>query len=156
MTMTDDKMAEIKKLCDAATPGPWFMRTNRHADTSGKPWGWLDALPSGGPQRAIPGVRVDWTRGDESEANARFIAAARTAVPDLLALVETLRRERDEALASEARLIEAMIMELASERPSEKIMREALQQCGCTPAAAGIAGAAWRKLAALAASERGS
>lgn len=108
--MTDDaKLAEIRALCDAATPGPWFMRTNRHADTSGKPWGWLDALPSGGPQRAIPGVRVDWTRGDESEANARFIAASRTAVPDLLALVETLRRERDEARASEARLREALL-----------------------------------------------
>ena len=58
------------------TPGPWYIRTNRHTSTDGRPWGWLDAAPPGGPQRNIPGVQVTWTRGEASEANARLIAAA--------------------------------------------------------------------------------
>ena len=65
------------------TPGPWYIRTNRHTSTDGRPWGWLDAAPPGGPQRNIPGVQVTWTRGESSEANARLIAAA----PELLAVV---------------------------------------------------------------------
>lgn len=68
-------------MTDKHTAGPWYIRTNRHPDTDGRPWGWLDAAPPGGPQRNIPGVTVTWTRGCTSEANARLIAAA----PDLLA-----------------------------------------------------------------------
>lgn len=61
----------------AAKPTPaWFIRTNRHVSTDGRPWGWLDGAPSGGPQHPIPGVQVTWTRGDRSEANADYIAAA--------------------------------------------------------------------------------
>lgn len=71
------------------TPGPWHIRTNRHTSTDGRPWGWLDAAPPGGPQRNIPGVQVTWTRGESSEANARLIAAA----PDLLAALQVVLRD---------------------------------------------------------------
>ena len=77
------------------TPGPWFIRTNRHTSTDGRPWGWLDAAPPGGPQRNIPGVQVTWTRGEASEANARLIAAA----PELLAALNAALDDVDAARA---------------------------------------------------------
>lgn len=58
------------------TPGPWYLRRNRHADTDGREWGWLDTQPPGGAQRPPEGVRVEWTAGTTSYANARLIAAA--------------------------------------------------------------------------------
>ena len=66
------------------TPGPWYLRTNRHTDTQGREWGWIDTAPAGGQQRRIPGVEVTWTRGAVSHANARLIAAA----PELLEACE--------------------------------------------------------------------
>jgi len=66
------------------TPGPWYLRTNRHTDSQGNSWGWLDAAPPGGQQRTIPGVNVTWTDGSITKANARLIAAA----PEMLAACE--------------------------------------------------------------------
>lgn len=60
------------------TPGPWYLRANRHPDSAGRQWGWVDATPPGSTQTSIPGVRVEWVRGENSEANARLIAAAPT------------------------------------------------------------------------------
>ena len=68
------------------TPGPWYLRTNRHTDSQGNSWGWLDAAPPGGQQRTIPGVNVTWTDGSITKANARLIAAA----PDLLAALRAI------------------------------------------------------------------
>jgi hypothetical protein len=58
------------------TPGPWYIRINRHPETDGRRWGWVDAAPPGGDKNKIPGVNVTWTQGETSEANARLIAAA--------------------------------------------------------------------------------
>ena len=69
------------------TPGPWFMRTNRHRDTDGLMWGWVDSTDSGS-QRPPAGVNVCWTKGKTSHANACLIAAA----PELLEALEDLER----------------------------------------------------------------
>ena len=67
------------------TPGPWFMRVNRHRDTNGSKWGWVDSNNSGS-QRPPAGVNVCWTEGETSHANARLISAA----PELLESLEKL------------------------------------------------------------------
>lgn len=75
--MTADDYAKVIEaaLAMKPTPGPWYVRTNRHTDTDGRAWGWLDAAPPGGGQANIRGIQATWTRGDRSEANIRFIAA---------------------------------------------------------------------------------
>ena len=71
-----DRYENIRKALEMGpTPGPWYVRTNRHTDTDGRQWGWLDAAPPGGGQANIRGIQAAWTRGDRSEANIRFIAA---------------------------------------------------------------------------------
>ena len=65
------------------TPGPWFMRVNRHRDTNGSKWGWVDSNNSGS-QRPPAGVNVCWTEGETSHANSRLISAA----PELLEALE--------------------------------------------------------------------
>lgn len=93
--MTADDYAKLIKaaLAMKPTPGPWYVRTNRHTDTDGRPWGWLDAAPPGGGQANIRGIQATWTRGDRSEANVRFIAACH---PEALrALLEERKAMRE-------------------------------------------------------------
>lgn len=91
MSDTQTALTNMRKaLAAGPTPGPWYVRTNRHPTTDGRSWGWLDAAPPGGPQRAIAGVRVEWEGGDTSAVNARYLAACSPAnVAAILAHVES-------------------------------------------------------------------
>lgn len=87
--MTPERIAELRALCGAATPGPWATH-----------------LPS--PESAYRVLGRDRTvivtvhrngmspqpRQTADSANAAFIAAARSAVPGLLDEVERLTNER--------------------------------------------------------------
>jgi hypothetical protein len=98
--------AELARLDEAATPGPWYLRTNRHTATNGNQWGWLDSCPPGARQLAPEGVAVTWEEGRQSHSNARFIAAANPArflalLAEIAALRtgrDDLKRQRDEAV----------------------------------------------------------
>lgn len=80
--MTDIAPEELRKLCEAATPGPW------HANENSVP---------------IPDVRLEYGWNEEFQfydgyvgkinerADGEFIAAARTAVPQLLDTIERLK-----------------------------------------------------------------
>jgi len=116
MSTTPEQRAEWTLLADAAGPGPWqhfegdlegkpaseYVRTllaNREAD--GTSTGQLFLVlgpntvdPENGPE-VVPALTGD---GPYSEANAAFIAAARDAVPALLADLEAAEQERDEAV----------------------------------------------------------
>lgn len=66
--MTPSRLAEIKALADAATPGPWLSRDGEV-------------------------FRPDFTgiAHEVDDDDSDFIAASRTAVPELVAEVERLR-----------------------------------------------------------------
>ncbi len=75
--MTPAQLEELKRLCDAATPGPWAAES--YMATSGGPE--IVAISTGGH-----GGRYALTR-----ETAEFVAAARSVVPELIAEVERLR-----------------------------------------------------------------
>lgn len=120
--MTDKEIAELRALEAKATPGPWVAETMR-PHTLGLAW---VSNPGVADHIASCAELVAWSdkykgyveRADEDqvEDNAAFIAAARNAVPRLLATVEhltarakTAERERDEARAETERLRAALI-----------------------------------------------
>ena len=113
MTTTND-LAAIRKLTDAATPGPWGVGngTNivRGLEVTGR-----------GSYTCIQSVaevtdeddREDWDHDDfvevDPEDDAEFIAAARTLVPALCDEIEQLRAELKQARADERNTIAADI-----------------------------------------------
>lgn len=72
----------IRKLCDKDTPGPWSYKTNRHPNTNGTPWGWLEG----------PAGNMCWS-GHQSRTDAAFIAKSREIIPALLDELEAVKSE---------------------------------------------------------------
>ncbi len=99
---------ELKALAEKATPGPWHIRTNRHPNTDGTPWGWLDLYEAGSMRQASPeGIQVTWSKGRTSENNARYVAAANpAAILELISAHEDaqgeIRELRDRLVKVEA------------------------------------------------------
>ncbi len=75
--MTDAEIAELRRLTDAATPGPWTHRVNH------KPF---RVVVFGGRKA----YQAGFTTSDIEAADAAFIAAARSAIPALLEEREAL------------------------------------------------------------------
>jgi hypothetical protein len=84
--------AELAKLAEAATPRPWTFATAR------KQW-FVQARFYGGE---IDASDVCAMSNDNMEANAAFIAAARAAVPALIAENAALRAEANRTYAEMA------------------------------------------------------
>lgn len=100
--MTDDELADLERLCEAATPGPWRPHHDPGIDTEdpdAPPWpGWCVS-----PDLSVIGhrdyrviCRTVRKAGENEPEDAAFIAAARTAVPALIRRV----RELEQALAA--------------------------------------------------------
>jgi hypothetical protein len=77
----------IRARADAATEGPW--RAERHIDFPSEPGYLVYVAPADGSEFGTAGD-VGWT---DHQADAEFIANARTDIPDLLAEVTRLRAE---------------------------------------------------------------
>jgi len=80
--------SELLALCDAAMPGPWFVSRDPRPNME-----WNNHIA----RAAAPHIEVcsmfhtnDVDDNETGEANARFIAAARAAIPRLLAEKEKL------------------------------------------------------------------
>ena len=105
--MTNSELAAAKALCDAATPEPWAFGYARVISVPVlREYDRLEALiPTDAPDEAyehLPDPDVCYvtpsygdTATGQRASDGEFIAASRTLVPRLLALVETLRSERD-------------------------------------------------------------
>ena len=86
----------IEARANAATPGKWKAKTNRHPECSGEAWGWIDG----------PVENWCWTdRRAHSRADAEFIANAHQDIPALLDLakqqaaeIAAVTAERDAAV----------------------------------------------------------
>lgn len=78
-------LAELRALCDAATPGPW--RYDEHQPEWNGDASYSVVVPHLGEQMLLDDTRYYPTAPAE-RADARFIAAARTAMPLLLAVAE--------------------------------------------------------------------
>jgi hypothetical protein len=65
--MTDAELKRLRELCGMATPGPWFNKLEQRSEN----WRYID----NGHEMV-----AQWMRPWEAE----FIAAARTALPELL------------------------------------------------------------------------
>ena len=83
-------LEKLKALCASATPGPWV-----HEDNDGGVWWGID--PEGCEIRVCGCGCLSRDKRERNTANADFIAAARTAVPELIARVEELETALDEA-----------------------------------------------------------
>lgn len=97
--MTPEKLAELKALCEAATPGPWeaeFGPDGAFVDMPGTPAAFFgDAWQHGNNG----GISVDLNSAglvsDVDRRNVEFIAASRTALPALLDALEAAEAKHD-------------------------------------------------------------
>lgn len=88
-------LAEATRLADAATPGPWTVEYDDDSDENGTwqyPSGINGASDPLGAWKQYPASEVS----EMGAANAEFIAASRSLVPQLVARVAGLVAERQE------------------------------------------------------------
>lgn len=77
------RLAEIRALADAATPGPWM------SDADGVLGSGTVVAEAGGCEHVVGDLCFG--EGAEAEADLAFVIAARTAVPELLAELDRLQ-----------------------------------------------------------------
>ena len=88
--MTPERRAELKRLCEAATEGPWETDDcHVFADDGRALLAYLRPIPS----------------MQDRDANAAFIAAARTALPELLDYADRLE-ERMRSLEADVDMLD--------------------------------------------------
>lgn len=79
--MNEARLAELERLCNEATPGPWRYGIG--------PYGWDDGIIAGEGRPSFSAGVVITNSGhggtDISEADCAFIIAARTALPEIVA-----------------------------------------------------------------------
>lgn len=112
--ITEDQLAKWTALCDAATPGPWKHGPESHGVYN----------PNMGSPLVVKPI-VDEARNPD---DAAFIAAARTAMPTLIAALREAR-ERHERLLGGFGDLQELLNALAVEQAKVKRLREALARC---------------------------
>jgi len=118
---TKNERQEWQRLADAATPGPWragredMVTYHGIYGSSFKAVYWDDPEAEMHMGHTLPGLISEAYDAGEVDCrdNAGFIAAARTAVPSLLAALDTLEAERDQARAGLA-ASQALVKEMST------------------------------------------
>jgi len=108
----------IAARCEAATAGPWDVLDDPLVDTA-----WVNAAT---PEDDKPIALFDYRSGPDNKVNAAFVAAARSDVPLLLDLVNSLSRRIEE-------LVEANNREVAARIEANRRLQEALARFGAAP-----------------------
>lgn len=92
---TPERIAELRALCDSATPGGWQYDTHNHIiDRQGRIILSIPDHPEGDDysfHASEVRARSDWY--NESAANAKLTTASRTALPDALDEIERQTKE---------------------------------------------------------------
>ena len=95
---------ELRRLAQAATPGPWYVTGNLTR--------YVEALIDGGLIQEVAAcgpTKADGGYGPQQEANARLIAAANpAAISELLDRLEEVEKERGSAMMLVDRLALAL------------------------------------------------
>ena len=95
---------ELRRLAQAATPGPWYV--------TGKLTRYVEALIDGGLIQEVAAcgpTKADGGYGPQQEVNARLIAAANpAAISELLDRLEEAEKERGSAMMLVDRLALAL------------------------------------------------
>ncbi|ARU26091.1 hypothetical protein [Cellvibrio sp. PSBB006] len=85
MPLTEREIEEIKRRCDAATPGPWKSYIEGRDHTSGSDFIMTSIVDDRGESIELTGATV---------ADYDFIAHARQDIPRLLEEIERLKKGR--------------------------------------------------------------
>lgn len=96
--MTNERLREIREACDAATPGPWVAGEHYEGQNPG-------AYVYDQSGRVV--CADECATQQPSPSEARFIALARAAVPELLDEVARMR-DRMEVLRMGVRLVQSL------------------------------------------------
>lgn len=123
--ITTEQIAELRRLCEAATPGPWVRSKYGFNILT------HDSELSTCTQRYTGDKKPTEEEMAVMVANAAFIAAARTALPALLDEVERMQRERREDIALMEETLQAEKIGIARIEKAEAeagAMREALAE----------------------------
>ena len=86
--MTDARLDDLDRLANGATAGPWYADDGAAEGFDGS---WDVCGPDQCGIASITGTALVARYVRDKEANANFIAASRTAVPELVAEVRRLR-----------------------------------------------------------------
>lgn len=125
--MTPARKAELRALCEAATPGPW----ESHALGGGKGHGsHYSVRRDDGISDADSHVAVCKRGNHDNARNAAFIAAARTAIPELLDALEAAENERRGVGTAEARSIAKKVRDAALEEAAREAEKSFCCVCG--------------------------
>lgn len=124
--MTPERLAELAALEQAATPGNWRIGYGGPADN----WEWAGAVLTTLDGRPLTLMQGNIHLKRESEANAAFIAAARIAIPELIA-------DRKEMLAEVQELKLALKAESAFYKAASQLATEAEARVKALEAAGG-------------------
>lgn len=95
--LSAERLADLRRLCEKATPGKWTWTGKRAKRLVSEPTG----EPSAGPEsRVLSAAPVAWGEASYvqvSDADAEFIATARDVMLELLDEVDRLRAELADA-----------------------------------------------------------
>lgn len=98
--ITQEELAELKRLCEKASPGPW--RHDEGSDLKNKKIPlWKEIVSEYSKQRPLVTLSATVWRPQRFEmaiSNADFICASRETLPRLIAEVERLREDEERAL----------------------------------------------------------